>query len=62
MFTVEGVCDWCKKPSLVKKHDYLDGKCHHSCKECNDIATMDVRQFNIGEMEMRAKLSQATLR
>lgn len=62
MFTIEGVCDWCKKPSLVKKHDYLDGKCNHACKECNDIATIDVRQFNIGEMEMRTKLSQATLR
>lgn len=62
MFTIEGVCDWCKKPSLVKKHDYLDGKYHHACKECNDIATIDVRQFNIGEMEMRTKLSQATLR
>ena len=62
MFTIEGICDWCKQPSLVMKHDYLDGKHHHSCEKCNDFATMDVRQFNIGELEMRSKLSQVNLR
>ncbi|MGF1754589.1 hypothetical protein L4C33_13440 [Vibrio makurazakiensis] len=62
MFTIEGTCDWCKQPKLVIKHDYIDGKYHHACKDCNDFAVIDVRQFNIGEMEMRAKLSQATMR
>ena len=32
MFTEEGTCDWCKKPSFVTRHDYVDGKYHSSCK------------------------------
>lgn len=32
MFTEEGTCDWCKKPSFVTRHDYVDGKYHHSCQ------------------------------
>ncbi|MCL9783762.1 hypothetical protein M9194_20260 [Vibrio sp. S4M6] len=55
MFTIEGICDWCKKPSLLTKHDYLDGKSHLSCKECNDLATLDVRQYNLGELERRER-------
>ena len=23
MFTEEGTCDWCKKPSFVTRHDYV---------------------------------------
>ncbi|TON96893.1 hypothetical protein CGH46_25420, partial [Vibrio parahaemolyticus] len=36
MFTEEGTCDWCKKPSFVTRHDYVDGKYHHSCQACYD--------------------------
>lgn len=53
MFTIEGVCDWCKKPSLLAKHQYLDGKSHYACKQCNELATFDVRQFNLAELEQR---------
>ncbi len=52
MFTIEGVCDWCKKPSMVMRHEYLDGKSNYSCEECNDIAKIDVRLFNLGERQM----------
>ncbi|WP_165311132.1 hypothetical protein [Vibrio ziniensis] len=56
MFTIEGVCDWCKKPSLLlTKHEYVDGKTHSSCKSCNDFARMDVRQFNIAEQAMKER-------
>ncbi|MFB9134318.1 hypothetical protein ACFSJQ_05625 [Vibrio olivae] len=55
MFTIEGVCDWCKKPALVIKHEYIDSKCHYSCEQCNSIATLDVRQFNIGEIQQRER-------
>ncbi|KOO13068.1 hypothetical protein AKJ18_20065 [Vibrio xuii] len=55
MFTIEGICDWCKKPSMLAKHEYVDGLCHHSCKECNDLATLDVRQFNIAELQQRER-------
>ncbi|NOH73208.1 hypothetical protein F0225_17980 [Vibrio pectenicida] len=55
MFTIEGVCDWCKKLSLVAKHEYIDGLCHQSCAECNDIAKLDVRQFNADERQQQAK-------
>ncbi|MEH0666094.1 hypothetical protein H4F18_00335 [Vibrio scophthalmi] len=59
MFTIEGVCDWCKKPSLLTKHDYVDGKYHHSCKECFEYATLDVRQFNLAELRQRERLSHS---
>lgn len=55
MFTIEGTCDWCKKPGLLTSHEYIDGLCHHSCKECNDLAKLDVRQFNIAELAQREK-------
>ena len=55
MFTIEGVCDWCKKLSMVTKHEYIDGLCHHSCEECNDIAKLDVRQFNAAEIQQQEK-------
>ena len=55
MFTIEGICDWCKKPSLLTKHEYIDGKCNHSCQECHDLASLDVRQFNIAELQQREK-------
>lgn len=55
MFTIEGVCDWCKQPSMLTKHEYVDGKSHCSCAECNDLATLDVRQFNIAELQQRER-------
>lgn len=55
MFTIEGVCDWCKRPNMLAKHDYVDGKSHHSCKECHDLAALDVRQFNIAELQHRER-------
>ncbi|CAH0525821.1 hypothetical protein [Vibrio hippocampi] len=60
-FSIAGVCDWCKKPSMVTKHEYVDGKCNHSCQECNDIATLDVRQFNLEELAIRAKHAETLL-
>ncbi|MBY6196570.1 hypothetical protein [Vibrio hangzhouensis] len=54
-FTIEGFCDWCQTPSFVTKHEYVDGKCHHSCEKCLSFAIMDVRQFNLAEIEYRAK-------
>lgn len=59
MFTIEGVCDWCKKPSMLTKHEYVDGKSHCSCIECNDLAKLDVRQFNIAEMQQREQQSSS---
>ncbi|RJX72958.1 hypothetical protein DZ860_07340 [Vibrio sinensis] len=59
MFTIEGLCDWCKKPSLLTKHEYIDGLCHHSCKSCYDLATLDVRQFNIEEIQQRERQAQS---
>ncbi len=55
MFTIEGVCDWCKKPALVIKHDYIDGKCHYACEKCHPMATLDVRQFNLAELQQRER-------
>lgn len=26
MFSVEGICDWCKQPKLLTRHEYVDGK------------------------------------
>lgn len=57
MFTIEGICDWCKQPKLLIKHEYIDGKSHHSCKSCNEFARMDVRQFNIAEQAFRDRQS-----
>jgi hypothetical protein len=50
MFTVQGVCDWCKQSSYLAKHEYIDGKYHHACKSCNEHARLDVRQFNLAEL------------
>lgn len=61
MFTIEGVCDWCKKPSLLTKHEYIDGKSHCACEECNDLATLDVRQFNIAELQQRERQLNALI-
>jgi hypothetical protein len=51
MYIYEGICDWCKKLAMLKKPDYIDGKSHFSCQECNVLATLDVRQFNLAETE-----------
>ncbi|WP_047042566.1 hypothetical protein [Vibrio mexicanus] len=56
MFTIEGTCDWCKKPSLLTRHEYIDGKSHYSCEDCYELATLDVRQFNIDETQERERL------
>lgn len=58
MFTIEGICDWCKQPSLLTKHEYIDGKSHYSCAKCNEFARMDVRQFNIAEQALRERRTQ----
>ncbi|MGP8304769.1 hypothetical protein [Vibrio sp. YIC-376] len=60
MFTVEGTCDWCKKTALITRHDYLDGKHNHSCKSCYDMAKIDVRLFNQGELQMLQRMTQHT--
>lgn len=61
MYTIEGICDWCQQPNYLTKHEYIDGMCHHSCEACNDLAVLDVRQFNIGEMQFRERNQQASL-
>lgn len=58
MFNIEGVCDWCNKHSLLIRHDYVDGKSHHSCESCNDYATIDVSLFNRDEIAHRNKIAQ----
>ncbi len=55
MFTIEGICDWCKQRGLLEKHVYVDGKCHYSCKNCHQYALIDVRQFNLDELAARQK-------
>ena len=58
MYTIEGVCDWCHKPRQLAKLDYIDGLCHYSCKDCFALATLDVRQFNVDELQQRERQSQ----
>ena len=55
MFTIQGVCDWCNKSTLVTRHEYIDGKCYFACAECNEHAKQDVRQFNLEEQELRKR-------
>ncbi|PWI34027.1 hypothetical protein DI392_07450 [Vibrio albus] len=57
MFTTQGVCDWCKKAAQVTRHDYIDGKYHHSCEDCQERAKLDVRQFNLEEVDLSNKYS-----
>lgn len=52
-FTKQDICDWCHAPSFVTKHEYIDGKHHHSCEKCLSFAIMDVRQFNQAEIKFR---------
>ncbi len=58
MFTEHGTCNWCKKQTFVTRLDYVDGKYHCSCKSCYDIAKIDVRLFNQGELKMRERTTQ----
>ncbi|MGC9402096.1 MULTISPECIES: hypothetical protein [Vibrio] len=51
MFSSEGTCDWCKKPSALTKLNYIDGKSNNSCEDCYDLASLDVREFNIAERQ-----------
>jgi hypothetical protein len=50
MYSIQSTCDWCNKVSFVKKHEYVDGKYNVACKECDDLATFDVREFNNAEL------------
>ena len=61
MYTIEGICDWCKKPSLLTKHEYIDGVCHHSCQTCFDFAALDVRQYNRAELQQRERQARLSL-
>ncbi|QIA63031.1 hypothetical protein GT360_05650 [Vibrio astriarenae] len=61
MKTHFGQCDWCKESRRVSKLEYVDGKHHHSCKECMSLAKIDVRLFNLDELAQRAKTQQASL-
>lgn len=61
MFSIEGICDWCKKPAVLTKHDYIDGKCHYACKECNEVARLDVRMFNLEELAAASQLQPTHL-
>lgn len=55
MINTEGNCDWCNRYSMLIRHDYVDGKYHHSCASCNDMAKIDVNLFNIDEIALRNK-------
>ncbi|WP_217510413.1 hypothetical protein [Vibrio metschnikovii] len=55
MFTMIGVCDWCKLSNQLTKHEYIDGKAHYSCPNCHDLARMDVRLFNLDEIASRER-------
>lgn len=57
MFNTEGNCDWCNKRSLLIRHEYIDGKHHHSCESCNDMAKIDVSLFNTDELALRNKVA-----
>jgi hypothetical protein len=57
MPTIEGICDWCKRPAFLTKHEYFDGKCHYSCQSCNEVARLDVRQFNLAEQAAQQRAS-----
>ncbi|WP_375753879.1 hypothetical protein [Vibrio sp. HN007] len=59
MFKTEGSCDWCKKQSLLIRHDYVDGRFHHSCEDCQDLAKFDVNLFNIDELALRKHATEA---
>ena len=58
MSSIEGICDWCNNRSSLTRHEYVDGKCHHSCEECNDLARIDVSLFNTDEIALRNKLAE----
>lgn len=55
----EGICNWCNRRSLLIRHDYVDGKFHHSCESCNSIAILDVSQFNRDELAQRSKMAES---
>ncbi|MCG3735037.1 hypothetical protein ACXHQ9_01620 [Vibrio cincinnatiensis] len=55
MFNIEGTCDWCKQSRLLAKHEYIDGKAHYACQNCNDFAQMDVRLFNLAEIAQQER-------
>ncbi|MEI8634382.1 hypothetical protein P4S72_24925 [Vibrio sp. PP-XX7] len=55
MFMIEGVCDWCKHPALLAKHQYIDGKVYYSCQNCYAFACMDVRLYNNEEQEIQTR-------
>lgn len=51
-------CDWCKKSTFVEKLTYLDGFSNYTCKECKQIAKLDIRRYNL-EMQQTKVTSQA---
>ncbi|USD64129.1 hypothetical protein [Vibrio sp. SCSIO 43136] len=62
MYTIEGICDWCKQPGMLTRHQYVDGKSHCSCHHCNDLAKLDVRMFNQAELEQRQQEQSASMK
>jgi GH43 family beta-xylosidase len=53
MFTIEGICDWCKQPALLTTHQYIDGKVCYSCQACYEHACLDVKLYNEEEELLR---------
>ncbi|MDD9176101.1 hypothetical protein ERW51_16300 [Aliivibrio finisterrensis] len=51
MFNLEGHCDWCRKPAMVLQHQYCDGAKYYACSNCNDYAKIDIREYDLAEME-----------
>ncbi len=58
MFNKQGICDWCGQLRFVTQHKYIDGLSHQSCEECYSFAKIDVKQFNIAELEARERLER----
>jgi hypothetical protein len=61
MFTTPGFCDWCHSQSLLSRHEYLDGKHHYSCEQCHDLAKLDVKLFNQGELEQKKREAKSSI-
>jgi hypothetical protein len=59
MLNNEGSCDWCNKHSILIRHEYIDGKFHHSCESCNDLAKIDVNLFNLDEIAQQNKMAES---
>lgn len=59
MILKQRVCDWCKRPGQLTKHEYFDGKVFYACEGCNEHARLDVRQYNLEELAFRQQVKNS---